>query len=81
MTRARDMTLFAAHPKTGRTHQIRVHLAESGYAIEGDALYGRDREPKSRMLLHALRLEFKHPVDGTAMCIECPAPKEFLRYT
>lgn len=52
----RRYTLLAAYPKTGRTHQIRVHLAESGHPIAGDPKYGGIRMP--RLMLHALRLDF-----------------------
>jgi tRNA pseudouridine32 synthase / 23S rRNA pseudouridine746 synthase len=56
-------TRVALHPLTGRTHQLRVHLAAIGHPIVGDALYGRAHEPAGRLLLHAERLGFQHPVD------------------
>lgn len=49
-------TLLAAYPRTGRTHQIRVHMAESGHPIAGDPKYGGIKMP--RLMLHALRLDF-----------------------
>ena len=57
---------------TGRTHQIRVHLSLSGYPIAGDTLYGGI--PAERVMLHAFRLEFSHPVTGEkiSLCAECP---------
>jgi len=71
--------------KTGRTHQIRVHLAEAGHAIVGDPKYGdfaknRDlaRGPKrfERMFLHARRLVFAHPVTGAEVVCEAALPAE-----
>ncbi len=71
--------------KTGRTHQIRVHLAEAGHAIVGDPKYGdfaknRDlaRGPKrfERMFLHARRLVFAHPVTGAEVVCEAALPPE-----
>lgn len=62
-------------PKTGRTHQIRVHLSEMGLPIVSDPLYGRRGE--GRMLLHAWKLVFRHPIDQQEVLIEAPVPKEF----
>ncbi len=60
-------------PETGRTHQLRVHCMASGYPIIGDGLYGNDETPQPRMLLHADKLFFEHPVSGEAMFLsaEC----------
>ena len=55
--------LIEASPRTGRTHQIRVHAAESGFPILGDALYGGSKA--ERTFLHAAELSFKHPVTGS----------------
>lgn len=72
--------------ETGRTHQIRVHLASLGTPIVGDAVYGftsRDRKlnpPPARQLLHAWRLELKHPVSGRPFAFEAPIPAEFADY-
>jgi 23S rRNA pseudouridine1911/1915/1917 synthase len=67
---------------TGRTHQIRVHLAESGHPVAGDELYGgaRRKPPPGlqvlahleRPFLHAARLTFAHPADGRPMSFEAP---------
>ena len=62
-------------PETGRTHQLRVHCAAMGHPIIGDGLYGNDAEPQSRMLLHADRVRFMHPV--TEQQVELAAPCEF----
>lgn len=56
-------------PETGRTHQLRVHCAASGYPIIGDMLYGDYEKSKQRMLLHADKLSFEHPVTGEAMLL------------
>ncbi|MGE0615461.1 MAG: pseudouridine synthase [Bacteriovoracia bacterium] len=70
--------LIEAQPRTGRMHQIRVHLAEHGLPILGDRLYGAPAQPAvPRILLHAARLEFAHPLKGERMAIESPVPKDF----
>ena len=63
-------------PRTGRTHQLRVHLASIGHAILGDALYGdEDHQRRApRLMLHASVLQFRHPVTGAAVRFESPAP-------
>ena len=64
---------------TGRTHQIRVHLAHVGHPIVGDDKYGDfalNRELKRRLLLHAARLEFRHPATGETLKLQSPAPEE-----
>ncbi len=74
--------LVEARPRTGRKHQIRVHLAEAGLAILGDDLYG-GRVPAGvdvpRLMLHAMRLELPHPATGGRLVIESPLPDDFLR--
>ena len=64
---------------TGRTHQIRVHLAEIGYPIIGDSVYSNGRNPfgVEGQMLHAKSLEFKHPITGEVMKLEAPLPKYF----
>ncbi len=68
---------------TGRTHQIRVHLAHLGHPLLGDPVY-RGRRPQAtagfqRQALHAVRLGLKHPVTGAAMEWEAPPPEDFRR--
>jgi len=82
-----DASLLEAQLKTGRTHQIRVHLAASGFPILGDDKYGdfelNKRLQKSglkRMFLHAAKISFAHPVTGERMRIEAPLPEECVRY-
>lgn len=68
--------------ETGRTHQIRVHAAELGHPVAGDACYGdaaADRRRRiDRLLLHAVRLEFRHPVTGKPMTFTVPPPPELV---
>ena len=70
-TEASGQTLVEAEPVTGRTHQIRVHAAEHGFPILGDALYGGT--PWPRVCLHAASLTLKHPASGQEMTL-CAAP-------
>jgi 23S rRNA-/tRNA-specific pseudouridylate synthase len=73
-----------AVPKTGRTHQIRVHLSECGLPILGDDLYGLYGEDESlpsglasRLMLHAARLTFPHPITKHEILVKCPQPEDF----
>lgn len=74
-------SLVGAELRTGRTHQIRVHLTSSGYPIVGDDKYGSDdvrarfaRLGFNRMFLHACRLELPHPLTGEPMVLTAPLP-------
>ncbi len=60
-----------AEPLTGKTHQIRVHAAESGFPILGDTLYGGT--PAARVFLHAAEISFTHPVTGKPVTFHAPA--------
>lgn len=64
---------------TGRTHQIRVHLAEIGYPIVGDNVYSNGKNPfgVEGQMLHAKSLEFKHPITGKTLRLEAPLPEYF----
>ena len=72
--------------ETGRTHQIRVHMASLGCPIVGDAVYGRpgwDRQldpPPTRQMLHAWKLELKHPASRDPLSFEAPPPADFTPY-
>jgi len=72
--------LVEARPETGRTHQIRVHLAALGAPLLGDARYGGPRMvgalPIPRVMLHALRLEIDHPATGARTSFEAPIPPD-----
>ncbi len=81
-----NATLVEASPKTGRTHQIRVHAASLGHPIVGDERYGVDELNKAfrhkgykRMFLHAQTLQFIHPVTELPMQISAPLPPELTR--
>lgn len=69
-----DENLVALYPKTGRTHQLRIHCAHPdglGRPIVGDELYGTKGE---RLMLHAAEIRFRHPVTGEEMHLEAPCP-------
>jgi 23S rRNA pseudouridine1911/1915/1917 synthase len=74
-------TLVQCELDTGRTHQIRVHLAALGHPVAGDDLYGRRRpgDPE-RPMLHAHRLRFRHPRTGDVVTFESPAPADFAAF-
>lgn len=72
-------TYIEVNIKTGRTHQIRVHMAEIGYPIVGDEVYSNGRNPfnvKGQML-HAKELEFVHPTTKKSVKFEAPLPEYF----
>jgi 23S rRNA pseudouridine1911/1915/1917 synthase len=72
-----------AVPRTGRTHQIRVHLAGCGLPILGDDLYGADNTAEvdharaPRLMLHAAELKFPHPITRRELCVRSPLPADF----
>ncbi len=71
------LTLLKVQIKTGRTHQIRVHLSHIGCPIIGDTVYGRGGEPLiSRCALHACSLKFRHPSTGKSIIIEADMPND-----
>jgi 23S rRNA pseudouridine1911/1915/1917 synthase len=74
------MFFVRAMPKTGRTHQIRVHLAKSGYPILADEMYGKEGELPElglhRHALHAQRLTLKHPQSGKTLTFEAEIPDD-----
>lgn len=72
-------TLLKVKIDTGRTHQIRVHMAEIGYPVVGDMLYsnGKNEFGVQGQMLHAKSLDFCHPITGKAMHLEAPLPKYF----
>ncbi len=70
---AADSTRVELEPVTGRTHQLRVHMAAIGHPILGDALYG-DAASAPRLLLHANSLSFAHPVSGEPLNFTSPPP-------
>ena len=78
---SQDLSLVMIKPKTGRTHQIRVHLKHVGCPILGDNTYGNtslnERFETQRVYLHAYRLEFIHPITLEKMLIQAPIPEDF----
>ncbi len=82
MKRGKRVSYVACFPKTGRTHQIRVHLAELGHPILGDYQYGKAFQcpyRASRLLLHAKALSFPHPLTGEILELSAPLPDDFNR--
>jgi len=82
-----DFSLLDAELKTGRTHQIRVHLAHLGYPIAGDDKYGDfalnkqlAKQGLKRMFLHAHGMAFAHPLTGEALQFEAPLPKDLAAF-
>ncbi|MCM3088169.1 RluA family pseudouridine synthase [Bhargavaea ginsengi] len=63
---------------TGRTHQIRVHLAHIGHPLEGDTLYGGSTKQIGRQALHCAGLSFSHPLTGEPIAISSPVPADML---
>lgn len=82
-----DYSLLAVSPETGRTHQIRVHLAWLGVPVAGDRVYGRERGARQarkglglgRQFLHAWRLSFERPAGKGALELEAPLPADLDR--
>ena len=75
-------SLLEVRPETGRTHQVRVHLASIGHPVVGDPVYGRRGAAPAglpRQFLHAWRLAFRHPRTGERLDQEAPLPEELAR--
>jgi tRNA pseudouridine32 synthase/23S rRNA pseudouridine746 synthase len=69
-----ETTRMRLSPRTGRSHQLRVHMREIGHPILGDPFYSEHPEAWPRMMLHAEGLKFMHPVTGRVMRLEVPCP-------
>ena len=85
--RLQGSTLLEVTIKTGRTHQIRVHLASNGHPIAGDDKYGDfewnkalQKQGLKRMFLHAWRLQFNHPASGERVALQAELPPELQQY-
>lgn len=83
----KDFSLLEAELKTGRTHQIRVHLASLQHPIAGDDKYGNfelnralKKQGLKRMFLHAARVAFNHPLTGQRMELEAPLPDDLVKF-
>ena len=79
--RYKRYTLLEIKIDTGRTHQIRVHMAKIGYPVVGDMVYsnGRNEFGVEGQMLHAKSLEFSHPITGKKMHLEAPLPEYFTK--
>ena len=89
----KGFTYIECQLETGRTHQIRVHMAHIGHPLWGDKLYGRGgqvltppvpgvllkHDPAPRQMLHAWHLSFIHPFTGEKMAFTCPPPEDFVQ--
>lgn len=80
------LSLLELYPKTGRTHQIRVHLKYFGHPVFSDPLYGgrktarKDRKLLPRLFLHACEISFHHPKTNKIISLESPLPAELLEF-
>ena len=73
-------TLLRIRLGTGRTHQIRAHMAALGHPVAGDFLYGAKRSPWARYYLHAFRLGFRSPATGEMVTVESPLPPDLTEW-
>ena len=76
-----EFSLLEVRLLTGRTHQIRVHLAHAGHPVLGDDKYGGEAKKRAkRLMLHAGRLAFRHPLTGAPLQLEAPLPGEMRQF-
>jgi 23S rRNA pseudouridine1911/1915/1917 synthase len=80
LRRLQNWTALEVTLETGRKNQIRAHLSEMGHPIVGDKAYGSTADPFGRIALHAFRLGFVHPTEGTALLFEIEPPPELRKY-
>ena len=76
LERKNGFTYIELDPRTGRTNQLRVHLNWLGYPVLGDWLY--KGSTADRLMLHARKIEFKHPLTGKKLMFEAPVPQDFM---
>jgi tRNA pseudouridine32 synthase/23S rRNA pseudouridine746 synthase/23S rRNA pseudouridine1911/1915/1917 synthase len=77
LKQTKDFALLEVDLLTGRKHQIRVHLAGIGHPIVGDKKYGKAKEPRARLALHARSLSFQHPFSGRPLTFAARVPGYF----
>jgi len=80
LRRFEDSSYLEVKIGTGRTHQIRVHLASIGHPVVGDKLYGAPPAPLNRFFLHAYRITFSTPTTGEKITMTAPLPVELAKY-
>jgi len=82
LKRYAEFDLVEVRPHTGRTHQIRVHMAAGGHPVAGDRVYGprKPRRELPRLFLHARRIGFRHPETGKWLEFEAPIPPDLERF-
>ena len=81
-------TVLSCRLETGRTHQIRIHLSESGHPVCGDKVYHHKRDGTMmldtsnapRLVLHAIELGFEHPILRTSLHWEMPLPRDLQKF-
>lgn len=77
LKQTKHFSLLEVDLLTGRKHQIRVHLAAIGHPVVGDPRYGRERNSRSRLALHAKSISFAHPFTGAPLNFDTKAPPHF----
>ena len=81
MSKKKGFAMVQAKPLTGRTHQIRAHLAYLGHPVMGDPEFDRKGVPAApRLMLHAFRLAFEHPATGRPAMFEAEPPADFVKF-
>ena len=80
LERKENMTMVSLCLETGRTHQIRVHMASIGHPLIGDFLYHPEDDRMKRQALHAWHLSFIHPITKKEMMWEAPVPKDMVQF-
>ena len=78
--RYHGFTFLEVRIGTGRTHQIRAHMAALGHPVAGDRLYGAKPSPWNRFFLHAHRLVFRNPVSGEQVVVESALPPDLVEW-
>jgi tRNA pseudouridine32 synthase/23S rRNA pseudouridine746 synthase len=77
LLRSSRQSLVGLYPKTGRSHQLRVHMLSLGHPIIGDRIYHSKPDPGQRLMLHAHELSFTHPYSEKRMTFRCEPDPEF----